>query len=959
MIAGAVAVLPLLGAPGAAAQEIPGYLHRQWTVRDGAPPNIRTMAQTRDGYLWLGSSNGLFRFDGIRFEQVAPVKFDQFRSNQVTALAAHPNGELWVGYDYGGLAVYRGGRLLPANPGKPRGIVNQIFIEPDGSVWVSILSGKGPQLRLYRDGRWRVREAGADLPPEPMQAVARDRDGALMLAMFPHLYRLDREGGPFSRTTIDVNLWPTFAKDDAGDLWLYSHSGLARVSQPERAAGIQFGTTRGGVNGRWGMLFHEGHFWIAGEEEDLIRLPRDPLRKEAALRYPSAIMALLKDREGSIWGAGADGLHRYVASPFVPDAVPGVPATGIVESRGSLFLATEKGVFELRDGAVRQLSRDRHAIDICSGGEGTVFVVSAGTERVLRNGRQTEIPGPVIETGDAGGNCAVARDGTVWEMVPGHGMFRLDGRTWVLEPDLPPFDHMIWTGPRRFLGSLAMNQLSWVDGSRVTPIWQREDIKVGFVRLMIEIGGKYYVGGDTGLARIDGQSISVLDAGRYPWLSGITGLAVRGDETWIIAGPGIVRARTADIDAAFAAPGRAVAVEHYGVGEGLLARSFAYQANDAAFDTDGNLWLATSQGVVRLDPTRLRSNRVEPPVHITRISSEERTLPMQGASLPPGTNRIAFDYTALSLVDAERNSFRYRLEGIDRDWVDAGGRRRADYVGLGPGVYRFHVIAANSDGVWNRQGYSVSFEIEPYFWQRLWFRLLMVGVAGVSLVLFVRWRLHVATEVARARLEDRMAERERIARDLHDTLLQAIQGLVLRFQSVFHLLPENSPARAAVAEALDRSDDVLMDGRERVQRLREDAAPKDLVAVLRAASGRVDGLPENILTVDGTPLQVCAPVADEVSLIVTEALRNAVQHAKAKTVRLHLRYHRDRIEIEIADDGVGVPRAILSAGKREGHFGLVGMHERAGSVGATLSIENGDAGGTTVRLILPARIAYR
>ncbi|WAC23627.1 two-component regulator propeller domain-containing protein [Blastomonas sp. SL216] len=966
-LAAALVWLALLAAiltQPAHAQDIPGYVHRHWSGADGAPSNIRAIAQTPDGYLWLGSANGLYRFDGIRFEQVQPERFDRFRSSRVTALAAAPNGDLWVGYDYGGLTVYRGGRLRSANPETPRGVVSSIVVGRDGTLWVAVQSGLGFQLRLLRNGKWSVMDAKSGLPPEPIQTLHIDRDGSLLIAMFPGLYRL----APGARKPVlisgigEVNMAPTFTRDAAKRLWLYSSAGLLRVTAPALDPGLQFEALRGGAEGKWSLLVEDGSFWIVGGQKGMIRLPVDRLRKDAAEYLPSQLSVLLRDREGTIWGGGVDGLHRYVRSGLVPSGIPGVPSTQITTGGGAdrgLYVGTEDGVFRILDGKASKISVNRHALDICSSGDGEIYVATGGsTDLRIIDGKRSYPRGPWMADQAAATHCAFDLAGTLRVVAYPDMIYRAAGPGWVLETGWPMTGQMAATGKDTFIVSMTMRHLVRFAPGKVTPIWQASSIPIGFTRLLKRIGDMVYVGGDNGLSRIRGDTVQTLDAGRYPVLRGITGIAPQGSKVWLISGAGIFRISARDLYRAFARPGAPIAVEQFGAHEGFSARDPAYVANDVAIDNQGTVWLATSQGLMKLLPARQPRNRLAPPVSIARIDAPRLRLDKGHYRLPAGSDRIGIEFAALSLVDPERNRYRYRLDGVDSDWVEGGTRRRADFVGLGPGDYVFRVIGSNADGVWSPKAATVRFTIEPYFWQTLWFRLLLVLLAVILLALFVRWRFHVATQITRARIEDRVAERERIARDLHDTLLQAIQGLVLRFQSALNLLPADSPARPLIEEALDRSDDVLLEGRERVQQLRQDAEPKDMVALLHDIAARTADIDPGAITVTGTPRPLCAPVADEAALIVGEALSNAARHAGASAIALAISFARDRVEISVTDNGIGIAPELLSNG-RKGHFGLQGMNERARLIGASLTIEQPAGGGTLVRLVLPAKIAFR
>ncbi len=373
---------------------------------------------------------------------------------------------------------------------------------------------------------------------------------------------------------------------------------------------------------------------------------------------------------------------------------------------------------------------------------------------------------------------------------------------------------------------------------------------------------------------------------------------------------------------------------------------------------DGRLWFSTLGGVVWIDPARLHRNRVPPPVAIRAlVAGGLRHRDPAQVTLPKGTSRIAIQYTGLSLTLPQRMRFRYRLEGVDDGWVDAGAQREAAYTSLGPGTYRFRVIAANNDGVWNRDGAPLEFTIPPTFLQSSGFKLLCVLAAGLLLWLLHLLRVRQLKARLQGRFEIRIAERERIARELHDTLLQGFQGLMLFFQSVATRIPADSDLREPIEKALDRADKVLVEGRDRVHELRSDAASHDLAQALRDAVAEIipGDAPRFQLVVEGPQRPLHGLVGEEMLRIAQEAVRNAVQHAQATSIEAILIYGRRDLRLVIRDDGVGIADETLRKGWRDGHYGLVGMRERADQIGGRLVMARRAGGGTEVILSVPGR----
>ena len=383
---------------------------------------------------------------------------------------------------------------------------------------------------------------------------------------------------------------------------------------------------------------------------------------------------------------------------------------------------------------------------------------------------------------------------------------------------------------------------------------------------------------------------------------------------------------------------------------------------------DGKLWFVAGDGVSVVDPRHLPFNKLPPPVHIEQITADRKTYePRSNRRLPALTRDLEIDYTALSLVAPEKNRFKYKLEGYDRDWQDAGNRRQAFYSNLSPRNYRFRVIASNNSGVWNETGDSLEFSIAPAYYQTNWFR--------ASLVAAFFWRsgrctvcvLHQLAREFNMRLEGRVEERMRIARDLHDTLLQSFQGLMPVFQTARNLLPGQSDRAAEVLdEGLHDAADAIVEGRNAIQNLRANPSlDPDLGSLLNAAGKELAQSPEAEgsapafrVVVEGSRLPLAPLIRDEIYRIGREVLRNALRHAHARRIEAEIRYDRDMFRLRIRDDGKGIDSSVLKEGARTGHFGLPGMHERAKKIGGRLKIWSEPGAGTEAELTVPAHIAY-
>ena len=378
---------------------------------------------------------------------------------------------------------------------------------------------------------------------------------------------------------------------------------------------------------------------------------------------------------------------------------------------------------------------------------------------------------------------------------------------------------------------------------------------------------------------------------------------------------------------------------------------------------DGALWFVTTNGLASIDSARIHRNTLPPPVTIWSVTAGGRRYPVTSAvlRLPVHTSKLQIEYTAGSLTIPERVHFRYKLDGSDNEWQDAGGRRETFYTNLAPGEYAFHVTASNNDGVWNPVGASLNFTITPAFYQTTWFRVLCGVVCLIPLWRVYDFRVAQIRAKVRGRLEVRLAERERIARDLHDTLLQGVEGLVLRFQAIANRIARREPVGELLVRALERADQVLEEGRDRVMNLREGTGDVRELAQALAAAGEQLALMYPVefrASIEGVARDLHPIAREELLFIGREALANAFRHADASMIEAEVSYGDRSLIVRVRDDGRGIDAAVLRNG-RPGHWGLPGMRERAKNLRAALEVWSRPGAGTEIELSLPAELAYR
>jgi signal transduction histidine kinase len=493
-----------------------------------------------------------------------------------------------------------------------------------------------------------------------------------------------------------------------------------------------------------------------------------------------------------------------------------------------------------------------------------------------------------------------------------------------------------------------------------TTVASEDAIGVGQIYSVVNDDG-LLIGGYRGLARLRGGGIDRLTSEDHPWLGDTQGLArAPNGDLWIYSRAGLTHITAAALKAAFRSPHAPVARETFDMRDGLPSPAISVVYGYLRVADDGRIWVSTTEGVGWVDPGHLVRNTLAPPVSVrTVIANGRRFTNPRTLTLVAGTNNLEIDYAALSFAEPSRVQFRYKLDGVDSDWVNPGQRRQAFYTKLGPGNYTFHVIASNNDSVWNRTGANLAFTIPPTFLQSDTF-IALCALAGIALLwLLYALRLRQVSSRFRTLLHERLDERERIARELHDTLLQGFQGLMLHFRSIAERMPSDQPERALMGGALDRAEAVLVEGRDRVRALRSATDHGDIAESLAETGNKLaqESTTKFRIIVEGKMRSLHPVVRDEAIKIGEEAIFNAFQHARATKIEVGIIYERQALSLKVCDDGAGIDPAIL-AGGREGHFGLLGMRERAEKINAEIKLETRPAAGTEIELIVPARIAY-
>lgn len=561
-------------------------------------------------------------------------------------------------------------------------------------------------------------------------------------------------------------------------------------------------------------------------------------------------------------------------------------------------------------------------------------------------------------------------DGALWLSVTRRGVFKRANGEWQVPQALGEFGRQtaisltsdpqgrVWSG---YTDSRAVR----VDRSGVRLVLSAaEGLQIGNVLSIHATDTHVWLGGDRGLAyQSENGKVQELAIDDDRALSGVSGIVeARSGDLWLGDASGLIHIRRAQWQRAIQTPGYRMVIRRYDYSDGLVGVPSQLRRMPTVVEAeDGKIWMATEAGVAFVDPAQVAAADAGPATVIKSISADGvRYSPMDAVELPPNTGTLQIDYTATSLSQAERTQFAYRLEGYEKAWHSAGTRRQALYTHLPPGDYVFHARATNADGVTGKDMASIRISVRPAYWQTGWFAILCT-VAGLGLVsLAYRQRLRRVTAAVRARVEARVIERERIARDLHDTVLQGVTALTLHVRAAVEQMPMESPIKSALEQALASARATLAEGRDRVVDLRSTASLDKLTkghlaeAVAEACEelGRTYCGPSYRVVTEGRAVALSDEQAVEVFSIVREALTNAFRHAGASQIEVVIRHDPDCLRVWVCDDGVGFDAGTEGANSRPGHFGLQGMQERARGVAAALEIRSGSTG-TELLLTLP------
>lgn len=963
-------------------RDLSQYYHTAWTVREGAPGQITALAQTADGYLWLGTQTGLYRFDGVRFERYRPQEGGDFPASSVSALYVPPSGGLWVGFRYGVASFVQHDRAthFAAPAGLPTATIYGMAATPDGRIWAATFQG----LVFMSNGRWTLVPASMGLPGVRSRNLMVDREGRLWVATDHALSYLAPGADHFEVATRAVGRVNRMAEAPDGTLWVAEADGGVRPAwapdgKDPRSAGPSLEMPSAGL-----LFDRDGALWTPMLGDGLRRVPRvgdlpgrvfnaaDTSIQQFVERdglSSDNLGAVMQDREGNIWLGGSRGLDRFRVSRLLPAPLPpGATDFALVPADAhGVWVGTKNQPLTRVEAGDKNVIGFPEAITAASRNSDGVWLGGPHGLWHVIDGRP--LPFASLPVDDYTGVQAIVGDGEggAWVSLNRPGLYHYTEDSWSHDalaavPNDPSPLILMLDHQRRLWMGFARNTVIVRDGHHDTLLGPRQGLDVGNVTALFEDGDVVWAGGALGLAVVKGNTVQAVATQGEP-LRGISGLLRdhHGD-FWINAAQGVVRIRSADVarmrdDARYAAP-----VTVFDSLDGLPGTPAQFRPlPTAVVAEDGRLWFATTSGIVSIDPDAVPRNRLAPPVSIRGMSTDAGNWPAKNSvALPARTERLSIAYTATSLTMPERVRFRYRMDGIDTHWRDAGTDREAVYTDPPPGHYVFRVSAANEDGVWNEDGASVAITIAPAYYQTLWFAALCVAFLMFLAWLAFLFRMRRLEDELRARLHERHAERERIARELHDTLLQSIQGLNMRFQAIANRIPPDEPLRISMEGALDRVEESLVEARDRVRGLRAHASETTPLDVALHELARAYGSEHTVpvlVTVDADLDGLDMQARDELFGIAREAVHNAIIHADASRIDVVVEVRGGELFLHIRDDGRGIEESVLHRG-REGHWGLRGIRERAANMGGVAAFASCVVGGTEITVRVPVKSIF-
>jgi signal transduction histidine kinase/ligand-binding sensor domain-containing protein len=959
------------------------YLARAWQAEEGLPQNkVTAVVQTHDGYLWVGTYSGLARFDGVRFTVFDDNNTPELHGSRVTSLFESPDGTLWIGRENGEVTSYKNGKFqaVPIRAAWSGGKIYAIASDEIGDVW--LINEEGLLARL-RDGLVLTPATGSaakivDITRSPNGTIWVARDGRLSELARGQLHTLQLDA---TRTNIYVQ---GIAASRDGGLWIASDG---RIRKWKDGNWIQdLGVAPWGMAALTSLVETRNGTLLAGTSNNGLFL-LFPDMDEKSLHFNRAsgfqsdwVISLMDDREGNFWvGTGGEGLislhPNNIQTISPPDQWEGRAVLSVCQSRdGAMWIGTEgAGLYRYQSGTWTNFAHNAGLVNpyVWSLGQdaaGDFFAGTWGGGLFLQNSNRFEIAPGMENITPPMPAILCARDGSLWIGTAAGLLHYQSGKTnWFTEANGQPLRDVrtvaedrqgaVWFG-------MAGNGLAVLQNQIVRQFRQTDGLSSDFIEcLHFDENGALWIGTfGGGLIRFNDGHFAVINR-RQGLPNSVIG-DIEDDGCgffWMSSHGGIIRASKEELNRCADGEIKEVRFQTYGINDGLPTIECSEGLQPAGCKTaDGLLCFPTSKGLVVINPTEVRINHLPPPVVLEELLVDGQPATNRAAPLkiPPGKDRLEFQYTGLSFVAPEKVRFKYRIEGLEKDWLDAGTRRSVSYSFIPPGNYTFHVIACNNDEIWNDTGASLAFIVLPHFWQTWWFRALTIAVIAVAAGGAVWFEMSRRVRRRLERLERQHAverERARIAQDIHDDLGASLTCITMLSQSAREE-PQNPGEIASnlnriygTARELTRSmDEIVWAVNPRHDTLDSLASYLSRFAqeFLQTANirCRLD------VPVQFPPLPLTAEVRHNLFLALKEALHNVVKHAAALEVRVSLLLQAAVLTLTIEDDGRGFDvNAHLDPNRVAEGDGLANMRRRLAEVGGVCEIISSPGQGTKVK----------
>ncbi|MEN3334184.1 MAG: hypothetical protein V7641_3549 [Blastocatellia bacterium] len=960
------------------------YIRDGWTTANGLPQNVAfSIVQTRDGYLWFGTLEGLVRFDGLEFTVFDSTNTPEMPNANIAALFEDQEGALWIapGSLYSppakgnALLRYKDGKFQPytEKDGYPGDPALAICGAREGGLWIATSKG----LCRFKDGRFHSYSTKDGLSGNSIFALYEDREGTLWIGTNHGLnqYKDGRFLAFDPHSPLAQRAAKAIHETKDGSLWIGTPSGLCRLKDRQ----LTSYTTKDGLPENEVMAIEEdrdGNLWLGTSHGQLTRW-RDGRFSDSLVLADDPVWSIYEDKEGSLWvGTYTGGLHRLKDGKFTPyTVVEGLASDSIwgvfEDNESSIWISTSKGLNQISGGKIKSYTKKDGLLEpgvskVYQDRQGRLWVGTTAGLNQFKDGKFISFRFP---KGEDGYVAAIHEDakGNLWVGTT-KGLFRYNGefKKYVFKVDVPwslvnsiyeDQDGALWLGTSAGLFRFRDEQFTHYavpDGSPVDLI----------TTILPDNDGALWLGtGSNGLLRFkDGQFI------RYTAREGLFNNSVfiifddGHDNFWMGCNKGIFRISKRElIDFA---DGQILSISStaYDTADGMKSRELTGY-NVGCKTRDGRLWFATVKGVAVIDPARLKLNTIPTPVYIKRALADGQAASLdEQMEIKPGTRNVEFRYAGLSLLAPESVKYKYRLEGFDKDWLDAGARRVAYYTNLPPGEYEFRVIAANNDGMWNQEGATIRLKVLAPFYVRWWFLLAAGGAIAAAALFIFRARLsqlqkrQAAQEAfSRKLIDSQEQERKRIAGELHDSLGQNL--LIIKNLAVLASLA--SPEVDSAKKQFDDISTFTTQALEEVRHIAHNLRPYHLdnlglTKSLEAMIEKIESSSGISFTFEMAHLDGALPKDWEINVyrIVQEALNNIVKHSAARSGRVEVVRDERGIVIHIRDNGKGFDLKAQGLNVAKRGFGLTGIAERVRMLGGVYAVDAAPGKGTIITVKL-------